>query len=1160
MFRTLLIEDNKHDFQLAKRVLEKYFSDIEITWVTTKKALDQIPVPYQFDLIMMDMKLPDANGLDILAEIQTDEIDIPVVFVTGSSNIRTAIEAMHIGATDFVVKDGDGEYLKILPEILEKAHRTWRTLKAAEKTEQERSKNEARYRALFEKSNDAVFLMDLEASLFAVNEKAADLFGYTVEELVSLSSDDVVVPDELAESHERLKDLLDGKQLPIYERKHLKKDGTIFPTEINVTLVYDGQGNPVHIQSIVRDITDRKNYEQVLIKQTEIFENLVEIARITTASPDLMDTISNVVKIAKTITNADHGNLFLLNEKGVVTHSFLENKIEKKNLVSQVMKKGLAGWVAQNRIPALIPNIEEDKRWHNFQNNLEKMKSALIIPILLHGKLTAILNLAHKDINHFTEDHQNILISASNQIALAVLNAKIFDDQRQFSERQTTLFETLRHLGETVDPISLAQMTIDTIKKFTNWTHVSLAFIDKKNGSEENEFRIAGWQGEEETALHNINKGIIGQSYQTNSIQVVNDVQKDPNYIEMRKSTKSEIAVPLQRNGAVFGILDIQSDQIGAFEDQDKYLVESLGDAISLAFTNAFLFEEQTQISSRQKTLYETLQIIGEEHQIETLTETAVNTISKQTNWPRIGILILENTPSWPKKKIFAFYQEMESEQVSALNSGIGVTGRAINTMLPQLVPDVTLDPDYVTGNPGTKSELIIPFKSGKNIVGILDIASEQPNAFSNEDVLLAESLTEALSLAIQNAALFEEIQQTAERLKEIDKLKSTFLASMSHEIRTPLNAIIGMSNLIETANLSPDNLESLQTIRSSSHLLLNLINEILDLSKIEANKLELENSSFNLIETIESSINIIKSDSDKKELTLSLNLGANIPKFVIGDQVRLQQILVNLLNNAVKFTNKGEVRLKVKKEISKKDRTGILFSIIDTGIGIRKNEIERIFDPFSQVENSSTNNYAGSGLGLPISKSLSNLMGGDLWVESKVGKGSAFSFNIFVSTPSTGELSGENDPLTGETIKSPENLAEHYFEKFANLGKTHPLRILIAEDNVVNQKVAIRTLGRLGYSVQVAQNGLEVLDCLKSNEIDLIFMDIQMPKMDGWEATKKIRATSIHKPYIVALTAHAMKEDRDKSLAVGMNAYIQKPYDVSKLIEVLQECQPANS
>jgi len=371
-----------------------------------------------------------------------------------------------------------------------------------------------------------------------------------------------------------------------------------------------------------------------------------------------------------------------------------------------------------------------------------------------------------------------------------------------------------------------------------------------------------------------------------------------------------------------------------------------------------------------------------------------------------------------------------------------------------------------------------------------------------------------------------EEQKSTAE---EANRSKSEFLANMSHEIRTPMNGIIGMTHILEKTTLDEKQAHYLKTINVSSSSLLSIINDILDFSKIEVGKLEIDKIDFSLRELMKNVTNIIEFKAEEKSLNFEIDYDSVSQDNLYGDSLRISQILVNLLNNAIKFTSQGFVKINITNEDDK-----FRFEIIDSGIGMTEAQQKKLFQSFSQADSSTTRDYGGTGLGLSISKQLVELMGGKIWAESKIGVGSTFGVELM--------LPEAKNPISIK--KKSKTLSE-------DIQTLKGSKILLVEDNKINQEIIIGLLENAGLVIDIANNGKEGVELFRLNNYELILMDMQMPIMDGIEATRIIREINKEIP-IIALTANAMKEDIEKTQSVGMNEHLNKPIDVEQLYETL--------
>ena len=439
-------------------------------------------------------------------------------------------------------------------------------------------------------------------------------------------------------------------------------------------------------------------------------------------------------------------------------------------------------------------------------------------------------------------------------------------------------------------------------------------------------------------------------------------------------------------------------------------------------------------------------------------------------------------------------------------------------------------------------------------------------NKIQENTQILQEELIKRESIEAKLTEINEQLAVSNIQLASATKAKSEFLANMSHEIRTPMNGIIGMIQLLCETNLTEEQKDFVYTIRDSGNSLLTIINDILNFSKIESGNLQLEAHPFKLKDIIKSVCNLLSTQTDIKKINMQYSIDPHIPVYLLGDGSRLRQVLLNLIVNAIKFTPAGGVYLSANSQLIADDQEctqyQLMISIKDTGIGIDGDRLQKLFQTFTQADASISRKYGGTGLGLAISKSLVNLMGGRIWVESlgniagnppddwianknNYHQGSIFHFTFIAKAVLSCEL------IPKDSSQPPQTKDIKYLS---------PLKILLAEDNLVNQKVAIFTLKKLGYIANIANNGLEVLAMLENQFYDIILMDMQMPEMDGVTATKIIRQSSQNQPYIIALTANALEADHQLCLDAGMNKFITKPIVIEEISRVLSEYSQIHS
>ena len=478
------------------------------------------------------------------------------------------------------------------------------------------------------------------------------------------------------------------------------------------------------------------------------------------------------------------------------------------------------------------------------------------------------------------------------------------------------------------------------------------------------------------------------------------------------------------------------------------------------------------------------------------------------------------------------------------------LTGYLLKTRQPLLLtPEnfhhICRDQHIERSGTSPNSWLGVPFYLD-DLAGAVAVQSYDATIYSDKDQELMAFVARHLGDALKRKRTVDALKQEKTRAEQAEKNKSTFLANMSHEIRTPMNGIIGLTDLVLKSDIAGNQRTYLEMVHSSADRLLKLINDILDFSKIEAGKLELNISPFSIRSTIADALEILAISAAKKNIAMTVDCHESTPDHLLGDADKLHQVLINLVGNAVKFTNQGSVTLAVcpSGALQKKDdHVDLHFQVKDTGIGIPQDDIANVFKSFNQLGTTRDSNHRGTGLGLVIAAELVEMMGGKICVESNPGVGTTFYFTArFPLAPANQDQ--------GVFSKTPSPL------QMANQHRRKPLHILLVEDEYINRTLAVSVLEREGWAVTVAENGVQALQLLKNEGFDLILMDIQMPELNGYETTVAIRqkeqGTNQHMP-IIAMTAYAVKGDREKCLAAGMDGYVSKPMRPDKLREEIE-------
>ena len=803
--------------------------------------------------------------------------------------------------------------------------------------------------------------------------------------------------------------------------------------------------------------------------------------------------------------------------------------------------------------------------------------SAVIVPLLTSGgTLGCVLFGASEPRVHVARE-MRIYKSLADQAAVHLENKQLYE-QAEFRARQlATSAEVSRAVTSILDLEQLFPRVVDLIFDAFNYNHVQIFMVDEASGNA----YVRASSGEAGRQLLAINHylavgsdSVIGRVTSVGEPVIALDTS-DPDAVHRPNpylpETRSEMALPLFVDGSVVGALDVQSNRPQAFDNDDIQALTPLVDQLSVAIQNARLFDFATQRANEMRFLFDVTSTAAAETEITNALESVTRLLIDEVEASAAVVFLYNKNTQEFVAQIIAQrdlgtnqIEVILPEDILSLSSGQGIVSLVAEGQKTIIVSDISQDERYHRIYENAQSGIYLPLQSGGEFIGVLGLESDRLNFFNDDHLKLLQAMSTSLSAVIRNAQLLEEVREQFIKLREVDELKTNFLAAMSHELRTPLNSIIGFSRVILKGidgPLTDLQEQDIQTIHDSGKHLLGLVNNILDQAKIEAGKMELVLDYFDIksvVETVMATAVGLTSDSDVKLFT---EIPENLPQ-AYGDEFRTRQILLNLVSNAAKFTEHGSITARAR--VVDVGSPYIEVTIEDTGLGIVEEDYRHLFEAFQQVDNSTTRTHEGTGLGLPLSRSFAVLQDGDLWFDSEYGHGSSFYVSVPLDPSSADNKVGAEDPNTQIASISDEpnainqSTASTPVEPHNGNVKEGQRLILVVDDEQEMIDLYQRYLSREGWQIIGTTQPETVETLIVEHTPEMILLDVNMPSRTGWEVLESLKSIDTMRDIPVIICS--IDNDTSKSVSLGASQHLIKPFMEGDLISAVKQIEAQQS